>query len=131
MSTGSVSLVLFSDQNLELKEVYDVLLETGLSVLRQSDKFAVWLENGPLLFVTAACSEPLRQAALIVGQDSPYAEALSRCNVRVEIAFDDLEEVRTEADTLIEVQTALQDATQGYIYNSWNRRIAPPPEDED
>jgi hypothetical protein len=52
---------------------------------------------------------------------------LSQCAARIEITFDDLEEVRTEIDTLIEVQETLQDATQGFIFNAWNRKLAPPP----
>ncbi|MEP7287578.1 MAG: hypothetical protein ABI947_17610 [Chloroflexota bacterium] len=131
MSTGSVSWVLFQAQSLDIEKVHEILLDTGLSILRQPDKFAVWQENGSLLFITLACSELVRQESVQIGQDTPYAEDLSRCNVRIEIAFDDLQEVRMEAETLIEVQSSLQEATQGYIFNIWNQKIAPPPEYED
>ena len=47
--------------------------------------------------------------------------------MRIEIAFDDLEEVRSEAETLVEVQALVQEASQGYIFNMWNGKLAPPP----
>jgi hypothetical protein len=124
---GSVSLVLHEEISFDINEIHGVLLDTELSILRQGDNIAVWWEGGPLLFITSAVSETIRKEATLIGQGTPYADILSQCAARIEITFDDLEEVRTEIDTLIEVQETLQDATQGFIFNAWNGKLAPPP----
>lgn len=130
LATGSSSWVMFPQDNFDIGFVYDLLLETGLSVLQQRDKVAIWLDNGPMLFITSVRGEAVRLKSMKIGKGSLYSEELSKCDARVEITFDDLQAVRKEEDTLIEVQSTLQEVTEGYIFNAWNRRIAPPPEFE-
>jgi len=43
-----------------------------------------------------------------------------------EIGIADLDEVLDEINTLIEVQCTLQDATSGYLFNSWNGEVSGP-----
>src|SRR5262245_54544112 len=119
-------MVLFEDIEFGVEEAYDALLDSGFSLLRQADSLAVWWKAGPLLFITAVRGERVRQASAEIGRDTPYASELSQCSARIEIAFDDLEEVRTEIDSLVDVQGILQEATQGFIFNTWNRKLAPP-----
>ena len=69
-----------------------------------------------MLFLSFACGEAIRQAAMQIGQGTPHVVELSRCDARIEIAFDDLAEIRTEVETLVEVQAALQEPTQGFIF---------------
>ena len=49
---GNVSLVLFESVDFSLEDLHDILSDSELSVLRQGNNLAVWLENGPLLFIT-------------------------------------------------------------------------------
>jgi hypothetical protein len=39
--------------------------------------------------------------------------------VRFEVLIDDLDEALDEINTLIEVQVALMNATQGFLFNTW------------
>ena len=126
MPEGSVSLVLFEPGEIGFSEVYKTLLDIGLSILWQGDKLAVWRDNGPLLFLSLARGDVLSREAAQIGQGTPYTAELSRCSAQIRIAFDDLEEVRTEVDTLVDVQAGLQDATHGFIFNTWNHKLAPP-----
>src|SRR5262245_10771112 len=119
-------MVLYEDAAAGLEDAYDAVLDCGFSTLRQGNKLAVWSEDGPMLFVSFACGEAVRQASTQIGLDTPYADELSQCDARIEITFDDLDEVRTEVETLVEVQAALQETTQGFIFNTWNRKLAPP-----
>ena len=70
--------------------------------------------------------EAIRREAMVVGAKSTIATDLSKCDARFEITFDPLDEVLDEINTLIEVQLTLQDATQGFLYNTWNRELTSP-----
>jgi hypothetical protein len=126
LSTSGVSLVLFEDEDLSFDHAHEALFDTGLTMIRQGERIAVWWENGPLVYISLAVGEAVRQQAEQIGQATPYAEILSRCSARFEITFDDLQAVREEMNTLLEVQDALQHVTQGFIFNVWNGQLAPP-----
>jgi len=127
VAAGSVSMVLFRDTTFNLEDVHDALLDNDFSILRQEDMLAVWLEGGPMLFVTLVTGDVVPEEAIDTAQDTPHAIELSQCGSRIDIIFDDLEEVRRDVDTLVEVQTILQDVTQGFVFNTWNCKLAPPP----
>ena len=121
-------MVIFESVDFGFEDLHDALLESGLSILRHENTLAVWLEDGPLLFITMLTGEAVQQESARIGIGTSYAEELTHCQTRIEIAFDDLEEVRTEVETLVEVQALLQEATQGFIFNTWNGKLAPPPD---
>ena len=56
----------------------------------------------------------------------PHEAALRECDARFEIGMDDLDKVLDEINTLMEVETALQDASHGYLFLPWNGNLAGP-----
>src|SRR5262245_27382193 len=118
MSASSVCLILFRDAHLGLDEAVHLLSDRGLCVRREGDSLAVrWDQGkGPVLTVGLVGGEVIRQEAEEIGEGTPHAAALSGCDARFEISFDDLDEVLDEINTLIEVQCTLQDATGGFLF---------------
>ena len=121
----AVSMVFFPAQagGFDLDWARDALTAQGLSVDAQPGALAVrWDEDGPILRVTYAQGEQVAREALQRAGEGAPAEALLRaCTARFEIAIDDLDEVLDEMNTLIEVQSTLQDSTGGHLFNTWNR----------
>ena len=100
----------------------EALVAQGLSVDAQTGALAVrWDEDGPVLRVAHAQGEQIAREALERAGEGAPAEALLRaCTARFEMAIDDLDEALDEMNTLIEVQSTLQDGTGGYLFNAWN-----------
>ncbi len=121
----AVSMVFFPAQagGFDLDWARDALTAQGLSVDAQPGALAVrWDEDGPVLRVAYAQGEQVAREALQRAGEGAPAEALLRaCTARFEIAIDDLDEALDEMNTLIEVQSTLQDGTGGHLFNTWNR----------
>lgn len=52
--------------------------------------------------------------------------ALAACNARFEVSVDDLDAALDEVNTLMELEGTLQDASQGYLFLTWNSNLLPP-----
>ena len=66
-----------------------------------------------------------REAAEI-GAGTAHEDALRGCDARFEIGIDDLDAALDEINTLIEVQSALQDASRGFLFLPWNGNLSEP-----
>lgn len=100
-----------------------------LAVRRDGDRLTVQPKGkeNPVLRVEFTSGEAVqRQIANGIALIAPYPERVSQCNARFDITFDNLDEVLDEINTLIEVQLALQDATKGFLFNSWNQSLSAP-----
>ncbi|MCU0627700.1 MAG: hypothetical protein MUF21_14630 [Gemmatimonadaceae bacterium] len=51
---------------------------------------------------------------------------LRHCDARFEIEIEDLDAALDEINTLMEVQGALQDASQGWLHLPWNGTVTEP-----
>jgi hypothetical protein len=121
-----VSMIFFRSGQFDLDAAASALTDRGLSVRRGEDELVVGFRGGPQLRV-AYVSEPyVREEAEEIGAGTPHAAALGGCDARFEILIDDLDAVLDEINTLIDVQAALQDATGGFLFNTWNGELAGP-----
>ncbi|UUZ54168.1 hypothetical protein LP419_38195 [Massilia sp. H-1] len=82
----------------------------------QSQEFQITLAQLPHVLLEA------REIA----QGTEYAHALGECGSRFEISIPDLDAALNEANSLMEVQGALQDASSGYLFLPWNEQIIKP-----
>jgi hypothetical protein len=64
------------------------------------------------------------EEATELGDGSPHAEAMQQCDAVFEIYIPDLAAALAETNTLIEVQLALQQATQGFLFNTWTGELS-------
>jgi hypothetical protein len=98
----------------------------GLQVFRTAEILSVCWEGGPKLSITKSVDAHVADEAAEIAEGTSFASEMSRCNARFEISIAELDETLDEINTLIEVQCTLQDATAGYLFNSWNAAISGP-----
>jgi len=115
-----------SDRALNLDDTARLLGELGLHVTREDETLVVALEDELSLKISLSTEPHVAAEAAEIAEGTPFASALSQCDSRFEIAIDDLDGVLDEMNTLIEIQSALQDETGGYLFNSWNEELSPP-----
>ena len=75
--------------------------------------------GGPVRVAYAAEGYVAEEAAEIA-QGNPHAVALLPCDARFEVLIDDLDAALDEYSTLFAVQEALENATGGFLFNTWN-----------
>ena len=124
-------LLFFRDPEakITLAHVRQVLEDRGLTVAGKDPVLAVTWGDSPTLRVAVTRGEVAKVLlARLLGKSRKHRTFASSCDAYVEITFDNLEEVLDEINTLIEVQTTLQEATAGLCYRSWNQTFSTPEE---
>ncbi len=62
----------------------------------------------------------------LVGPRRKHRKLIPGCDTEIKIQLSDVEETLDEINTLIIVQSALQSATHGLMYMSWNHNFVGP-----
>jgi hypothetical protein len=128
-----VSYILFhdTDASISLDDAMTALRARGLVVRkvvngenaslliswRDKPAFAVTLNRGPQVLPTSRA----------LGEGSPFAEALGRCNARLEIStWPGMGETRESETTLTTLHAALMDETRGILYTMREKQLSGP-----
>jgi hypothetical protein len=117
---ASACLVCFRSGRCDLDGAAKALAKPRLSVTRDGKELAVSYPGGPVLRVAYVTEDYVAEEAAEIAQGNPQAAALLPCDVRFEIQIDDLDAVLDEYSTLLAVQEALEEATGGFLFNTWN-----------
>src|SRR5262249_9078677 len=96
----------------------------GLSVARQGDELSAGRPGGPEFRISLVSGESVRIEAAEIGAGTPHEAAMRECDARFEIGIADLDAALDEINTLMEVQGALQDASQGFLFLPWNGTLS-------
>jgi hypothetical protein len=123
---GEVCLVFCRSGTCDLEAAERSLLGYGLTVTRKDDTLIAGWPGSPQFRVHLVVGELVRAEATEIGKGTPYEAAMRECDARFEIGIDDLDEALDEFNTLMEVQGALQDASQGYLFLPWNGNLSEP-----
>ena len=110
----------------DLNAAANALAERGIRASRKNDELVVSSGANLIFRVSLALDEYVRQEAAELPDGVPSFEAMSNCDARFEILIDDLDAVLKEANTLIDVETALQQLTDGFLYCTWNGNLSAP-----
>ena len=110
----------------DLDAVARSLAEYGLTVAHHGDHLTAGWPGGPQFRVWLDVGEHVRAKAAEIGEGTPHEAAMRECDARFDIGIDDLDEALGEINTLIEVQSAVQDASQGYLFLPWNNNLSEP-----
>jgi hypothetical protein len=128
-----VSYILFhdADGSISLDDAMTALRVRGLAVRkvangenasllvswRDKPAFAVTLNRGPQVLPTSRA----------LGEGSPFAEALGRCNARLEIStWLGMGETREGETTLTTLHAALMEETRGILYTMQDKQLSGP-----
>lgn len=123
---SEVCLVFFRAGACDLNAAAKSLVSYGLTVREESDGLVVSRPDAPQFRVRLceAPHVPLEAAEISAG--TPHEAPMRDLRARFEIEIDDLDEALDEINTLMEVQGALQDASQGYLFTPWNGNLLQP-----
>lgn len=113
-------LVCFHSGRCDLDGAAKALARCKLAVERRGDELAVSYRGGPVLRVAYAADDHVAEENAEIARCNLHAEALLPCDARFEILIDDLDAALQEYQTLFAVQEALEEATGGFLFNTWN-----------
>lgn len=117
--------VFFNDPNINLATV---VRGHANSYARQGTTLATkpYRDDDPILFIRHEVGPHVRHMATKIANGSEYEAAMEDCSACFVVCFADLEKVLDEINTLIDVQSTLQDLTGGYLYLEWNESLTAP-----
>lgn len=124
MARDSYFLVYFSGA-LTLDHAEAALRKTSLTVHRSDQALEVHWGEGPRLWIGLNAEPHVKREAFELAEEKGVPE-LGRCDRRFEVAFDQLDEVLDETNTLAETQMVLQDLTHGWVAMAWNDEFLHP-----
>jgi len=119
-------MVYFRSGTSDLDAAAGALTKYRLTVARQGDQLIVSRPDRPQFRLRLKTGESVRAEAVEIGEGTSHERAMQECDARFEIDIDDLDAALDEANTLMEVQGALQDASQGFLFLPWNGSLTEP-----
>ncbi|HUR38297.1 MAG TPA: hypothetical protein VM222_02335 [Planctomycetota bacterium] len=130
MESPEKSLIYFHRPGLDLAQAQAPLGAGGMTVARDGELLRVRRGgDGPELRVRHVHGERIRLDAIQKARGTALQSLMSTLDAAFEIAFDNLDKVLADADTLTEVQRILQQLTDGVIVRSWNDELSGPGEE--
>lgn len=125
------SYIMFPSSNsaISLSEIKRTLEQQGMQVQEvatEKTKSLVLRVDRATIAIAIARGDEVREVAQALGADSPYASVLEQCDTRLEISYLDIDKLLDEATTMAKVQSVLQNATQGILYNTWDGHLSGP-----
>jgi hypothetical protein len=125
----NLCLVFFRDPRAEFtpERMVKVLKDAGLTVHGRSEPFSVAWDDGPALLVSMQRGTQIEAVIRgLVGRRRKFRASVADCDTQIKIELTDLDQTLDEVNTLIQVQSALQAASGGMIYMSWNDSFQSP-----
>jgi hypothetical protein len=119
-------MVFFRSGTCDLDAAARSLAGYRLTVVRNGDELSTGRPGKPQFRVRLVAGEWVRAEAAEIGAGTPHEASMRDCDARFEIAIDDLDAALDEISTLMEVQGALQDASQGFLFVPWNGNLSEP-----
>lgn len=123
---SDVCMVFFRCGACDLEAAALAMEGSGLKVQRDGATLVVGRDGSPSFRIGHVTDSHVQVEAAEIGAGSEHEEAMRGCDARFEIEIQDLDEALDEANTLMEVQGALQDACQGYLFLPWNGSLSEP-----
>ena len=119
-------LVFFRPVACDLDAAATSLTRYGLTVTHRGDELTAGRPGRPQFRIVLSTEPHVAEEAAEIGKCTPHAAAMRECGARFEVSIDDLDAALDEINTLMEVQGALQDASQGFLFLPWNGNLSEP-----
>jgi hypothetical protein len=119
-------LVFFRSGACDIDAAARSLAGYGLTVVRDGAQLVAHRPKSPEFCVRLVTESGVRAEAAEIGEGTPHEADLRECDAYFEINFESLDEALDEINTLMEVQGALQDASQGFLFLPWNGNLSEP-----
>jgi hypothetical protein len=119
-------LVFFPSASCDLRRAADALKAYRLTVAEHGGELSVGRPDAPQFRVYLEAGATVRTEAIEIAEGTPHSAGMRECDARFVIVIDDLDAALDEINTLMEVQGALQDESQGYLFLPWNGNLSEP-----
>jgi hypothetical protein len=123
---ADVCFVCFKPGACDLAAAGKSLASYGLTVTRRGDELIAGRPESLLFRIVMSAEPHVAVEADEIGEGTPHAAAMRECGARFEVAIEDLDAALDEINTLMEIQGALQDASQGFLFLPWNGKLSEP-----
>jgi hypothetical protein len=117
-------LVFFNSRiGCDLEAASRALAGRGMTVEHRSDELVAFFAGQPVFRVRLVSGEAVRKDAAELSVGKSFASRMAECDARFEVLIDDLDAVLDEINSLIDVQSALESLTHGFVYLTWNGEL--------
>lgn len=121
-----VCMVFFRAGTCDLEAAAASLQDYGLDVSREPGLLFASTDGSQPFRIRLSTAPHVQAEAIEIGTGTPDEAAMRTLDARFEIAIDDLDEALDEINTLIDVQSALQEVSNGYLFLPWNGHLSAP-----
>jgi hypothetical protein len=121
-----VCMVFFRAGTCDLEAAAASLQDYGLDVAQEPGVLFASTEGSQPFRIRMSNAPHVRTEAVEIGIGTPDEAAMREFDARFEIAIEDLDEALDEINTLIDVQSALQEVSNGYLFLPWNGHLSGP-----
>ena len=123
---SEAAYIMFHQPDIAIEDAVNALRKRGLDVFIKPERLRI-LENGaPTYFIQFVRSDEVREVSSSLGEETDHAAQLRECDARFEIQFADAEKSIQDQSVLTEIRSALQDLTNGYAYQTWDKQLIAP-----
>jgi hypothetical protein len=122
-------LIFFRDPKGQFTPEYlkQLLIDARLTSTGDQQPFEVRRAGGPSFYVSVLRSSSIETIARrLAGPRRKYSPFIPGCDTQIKIELTDVDEALDEINTLIELQSLLQNATKGLTYLGWNQAFSCP-----
>ena len=126
MDAATTFLVFHRSGSFGLDDAEKALRGEGVKTRREDDAVVAGAVNGPEFRVELQMGPEVLSAAVVASHGTEFVEAMATCDAQFIVSVADLDKALDEINTMMSVQGALQDLTQGYVYLSWNATVSEP-----
>ena len=119
-------MIFFKSESCDKDAVVKSLLNYKFEVENKSTYLLVSKNKNPKFKISLITESYVQEEAIDISNGTEYSVQMSRCNARYEIYIENLDEALNEANALMEVQGAIQDASKGYLFTPWNNNLEEP-----
>jgi hypothetical protein len=120
---SDVCMIFFKSGDCDLGGATKQLRNYGLDVEEYGNHLIAYYKDSPKYRIGLVSGDYVKEEAIEIAEDTKTELQLKNCNARFEITIKDLELALDEINTLMEVQVALMEASNGFLFTPWNGNL--------
>ena len=118
--------IMFRQPGIAITDAVNVLRKRGLDVFIEPERLRIAANGTRAYIVQLVRSDEVREVSTSLGEGADHAEQLMQCDARFEIQFANVEKSIQDQSVLTEIRSALQELTNGYAYQTWDKQLIAP-----
>lgn len=120
---SEVCMIFFEKGACDFDSALQTLRNHGLELDEDGSHVFAYYKDSPKYRISLVSDGYVNEEAIEIAEETKTELPLRNCNARFEIEIDDLEAALDEINTLMEVQFALMEVSNGYLFTPWNGNL--------